>query len=134
MTIIKEQFIYYLYGLIPILFNINQGGKNLKPTEISETTTLTLKLPAIITVLVFLSGCLLSIGTLYRQVDENKAAINNKLSIEEYKKDRALDSKDNDISNLQQEQFRKDMQDNVEIIIHQLEEIRGKKIERKIHK
>jgi hypothetical protein len=127
MSALREQTIYLLYGLLPILFNITQGGKKLKPTEINESTTLTLKLPAIVTVLIFVCGVVLSIGTLYKQVDSNKEQLDKRITQEQYEKDRAIDS-------ITQRQFRIDTNDNLDIIIEQLETLTGKKVNRKLRK
>lgn len=127
MSALRQQTIYLLYGLLPILFNITQGGKKLKPTEINESTTLTLKLPAIVTVLIFVCGVVLSIGTLYKQVESNKEQLENRITQEQYEKDRAIDS-------ITQRQFRIDTNDNLDIIIEQLETLTGKKVNRKLRK
>jgi hypothetical protein len=127
MSALRQQTIYFLYGLLPILFNITQGGKKLKPTEINESTTLTLKLPTIVTVLVFVCGVVLSIGTLYKQVESNKEQLEKRITQEQYEKDRAIDS-------ITQRQFRIDTNDNLDIIIEQLETLTGKKVNRKLRK
>lgn len=127
MSALKQQTIYFLYGLLPILFNITQGGKKLKPTEINESTTLTLKLPTIVTVLIFVCGVVLSIGTLYKQVESNKEQLDKRITQEQYQKDRAIDS-------ITQRQFRIDTNDNLDIIIEQLETLTGKKVNRKLRK
>jgi len=99
----------------------------LKPTEINESTTLTLKLPTIVTVLIFVCGVVLSIGTLYKQVESNKEQLDKRITQEQYQKDRAIDS-------ITQRQFRIDTNDNLDIIIEQLETLTGKKVNRKLRK
>ena len=114
MNTLKEHTIYFLYGLIPILFNINQGGKKLKPTEIGENTYVTLRAPVYISVMIFVIGVAISIYGVFNQVNNNTKAIDSKLSELEYRQDRKVDS-------LQLDRYRKETQDKLDDIIEKLD-------------
>ena len=99
--------------LLPYLFNIKQGDKNLTKSEISDETYITLKTPVYISVMIFIVGCAISIYGVFNQVNQNSKMIESKLTIQEYRTDRKIDS----IANAQ---FRREIKRDIEIIIKSL--------------
>ncbi len=104
--------------MIPLFFNIHQGDKKLTKSEISENTYVTLRAPVYISVIIFIVGVAISIYGVINQVTINSKALENKLSVTEYRQDRKLDS-------LALIQYRKEVRRDLTEILRKLDEING---------
>ena len=102
------------HTLAPYFFNIMKGDKTLSTTEISEETYVKLKTPTFVILVSGIVTMTFSIAFIIFGIKNNESAIQERLTIADYKIDRRIDS-------ISATRYRENMEFKMNIALHKLD-------------